>query len=144
MFKKILVPTDGSELSNKAVQAAIGFARDTGATIIGLTVVDPYPYSGLAEYRPESYNDYHNRMLKEAETRLETLAKNAKAAEVAVETVTQENAQPWEGIIRTAQEKGCDLIVMASHGRRGVQALLLGSETQKVLTQSKIPVLVYR
>ncbi|MFN3565878.1 MAG: universal stress protein [Burkholderiaceae bacterium] len=144
MFKKILVPTDGTELSAKAISGAVEVARQLGAQIVGVTVVEPYSYASLSEYRPESFEDYEARMEQVARQRLEKLENVAKAANVAVETVIARSFSPYEAIIETAKERGCDTIFMASHGRRGLNAVLLGSETQKVLTHSTIPVMVYR
>jgi nucleotide-binding universal stress UspA family protein len=144
VFKKILVPTDGTELSAKAIDGAVQMARQLGAQVIGVTVMEPYSYSSLSEYRPESFEDYEARMEKVAKERLEKLESVAKAANVAVETVVAKSFSPYEAIIETAKQRGCDVIFMASHGRRGLNAVLLGSETQKVLTHSNIPVMVYR
>lgn len=144
MFKKILVPTDGTDLSAKAINGAVEVARQLGARIVGVTVIEPYSYSSLSEYRPESFEDYEARMEQVARQRLEKLESVAKAANVPVETVIARSFSPYEAIIETAKERGCDAIFMASHGRRGLNAVLLGSETQKVLTHSTIPVMVYR
>jgi nucleotide-binding universal stress UspA family protein len=144
MFKKILLPTDGSELSGKAVAGAIDFASKLGASLVGMTVVEPYSYASLSEYRPESFEDYEARMEQVAEGRLAALRSAAQAASVATEAVTVKSFSPHEAIIETAKKHGCDVIFMASHGRRGLNAVLLGSETQKVLTHSTIPVMVYR
>jgi nucleotide-binding universal stress UspA family protein len=144
VFKKILVPTDGTELSAKAIDGAVKMARQLGAQVVGVTVVEPYSYASLSEYRPESFEDYEARMEKVAKDRLEKLENVAKAANVPVETVVAKSFSPYEAIIETAKERGCDAIFMASHGRRGLNAVLLGSETQKVLTHSNIPVMVFR
>jgi nucleotide-binding universal stress UspA family protein len=144
MFKTILAPTDGSDFSGQAVQAAIALAKAQGAKLILLTVVNPEPYAGVADYQPDAYNAFHNRAMSAADDRLQTALQAAQAAGVTCEALMQEDAQVWQGIVSTAEQRGCDLIVMASHGRRGVQAVLVGSETQKVLTHSKTPVLVYR
>lgn len=144
MFKRILLPTDGSELSSRAIAGAIDMAKKLGAKIVGVTVVEPYSYSSLSEYRPESYEDYEARMNKVAQDRLDGLAAAGKAAGVEVETKIVRSFSPYEAIIETAKKNECDAIFMASHGRRGLSAVLLGSETQKVLTHSTIPVLVYR
>jgi nucleotide-binding universal stress UspA family protein len=144
VFRKILVPTDGTELSAKAINGAVEVARQLGAQVVGVTVIEPYSYSSLSEYRPESFEDYEARMEKVARQRLEKLESVAKAANVPVETVIARSFSPYEAIIETAKERGCDAIFMASHGRRGLNAVLLGSETQKVLTHSTIPVMVYR
>jgi nucleotide-binding universal stress UspA family protein len=144
MFKKILLPTDGSELSDKAIAGAMQMAAKLGARIVGLTVVEPYSYSSLSEYRPESFDDYEARMNEAAAERLAKVKSAAAAAGVAIETTTVKSFSPYEAIIETASKNGCDVIFMASHGRRGLNALLLGSETQKVLTHSTVPVMVYR
>ena len=144
MFKRILVPTDGSDLSNKAIEAAVDLARTLKASLVGMTTLEPYSYSNLSEYRPETLDDYEARMEQAGAERLGKIANAAAAAGVPVETVTAKSFSPYEAIIDTAKAQGCDLIVMASHGRRGLNAVLLGSETQKVLTHSAIPVMVYR
>ncbi len=144
MFKKILVPTDGSDLSSKAIAGAVEFAAKLGAQIVGMTVVEPYSYSSLSEYRPESFEDYDARMLAAAQERLGKLQAAARGAGVAVQTEVAKSFSPYEAIIDTAGKAGCDVIFMASHGRRGLNAVLLGSETQKVLTHSTVPVMVYR
>lgn len=144
MFKRILVPTDGSELSNKAIAAAVDLAQTIKATLVGMTTLEPYSYSNLSEYRPETLDDYEARMDQAGAERLGRIADAASRAGVPVETVTVKSFSPYEAIIDTAKDKNCDLIVMASHGRRGAGALLLGSETNRVLTHSAIPVLVWR
>lgn len=149
MYKRILVPTDGSERSVKAVEGAARFARPLGATLVVMTVVEPYSYTNLAEYRPESIEQYDEqqydeRVTAEAEERLEAARKIAVAAGVEVKTVMVKSFSPAEAIIEQAEKNGCDIIFMASHGRKGIAAVLLGSETQKVLTHSHFPVMVYR
>lgn len=144
MFKKILLPTDGTDLSTKAIEGGLEFARALKASVVGLTVIEPYSYSNLSEYRPETLDDYEQRMLKAAAERLGGVADAAARANVPFETVTMKSFSPFEAIIQTARERGCDVIFMASHGRKGLSAVLLGSETQKVLTHSTIPVMVYR
>jgi nucleotide-binding universal stress UspA family protein len=144
MFKRILVPTDGSDLSNKAIIAAVDLAKTLKASLVGMTTLEPYSYSNLSEYRPETLDDYEERMDKAGAERLAAIVQAAAPVGVAVETVAVRSFSPYEAIIDTAKGKGCDLIVMASHGRRGLNAVLLGSETQKVLTHSSIPVMVYR
>ena len=144
MFKKILLPTDGTDLSTKAIDGGLEFARALKAGVVGLTVVEPYSYSNLSEYRPETLDDYEQRTLKVAAERLGKVADAAAKASVPVETVTVKSFSPFEAIIDTAKARGCDVIFMASHGRKGLSAVLLGSETQKVLTHSTIPVMVYR
>jgi nucleotide-binding universal stress UspA family protein len=144
MMSKILVPTDGSELSVKAIRGAVDLAKKLGAKIVGMTAVEPYSYSTMSEYRPESFEAFETRTETIAKERLRQLESIAKAAEVEFETSVSKSFSPYEAIIEAATETGCDAIFMASHGRRGLNAILLGSETQKVLTHSNIPVMVYR
>ena len=144
MFKKILVPTDGSELSDKAVEGAISLAKSLGASIVAVTVSEPYSYSNLSEYRPESIDDYELRMKHLAHERLEKVQAATAVAGVPTEVVQVKSFSPFEAIINAANDHQCDVIFMASHGRKGLAAVLLGSETQKVLTHSTIPVMVYR
>ena len=127
MYKRILVPTDGSERSVKAVEGAARFARPLGATLVVMTVVEPYSYTNLAEYRPESIEQYDERVTAEAEERLEAARKIAVAAGVEVKTVMVKSFSPAEAIIEQAEKNGCDIIFMASHGRKGIAAVLLGS-----------------
>jgi nucleotide-binding universal stress UspA family protein len=145
MFKHILLPTDGSELSADAVQHGIRFAKSIGAKVTGLTVMpQQHTFFYTAKIRKETLDEVSKRFKERAEPFLEVIGKAAREAGVECDLVYERNDSPFESIIRVAGQKECDLILMASHGKRGVQALLLGSETQKVLTYSKIPVLVYR
>lgn len=145
MYTNILIPTDGSVLAEKAVQHGIALAKRIGAKITVLTVLPPFHMvttdTQMIEDTPAQYKV---RMQKHAEKTLGAVADVAQAAGVACETVDVEHEHPYRAIIDTAEAKGCDLIVMASHGRRGISAIVLGSETVKVLTHSKIPVLVHR
>ena len=147
MFKHLLVPTDGSALSQETVLSAVQFAAETGAKITFLYVRPDYPVSYFGEgalvdpTTPESFADMTGKVADEI---LERSAAAAKAKGVASAGRSLVNDLPYEGIIETATTEGCDLIFMASHGRRGLVGLLLGSETQKVLTHSSIPVLVFR
>jgi nucleotide-binding universal stress UspA family protein len=145
MYKDILIPTDGSELAGKAVQHGIAFAKEIGAKITVLTVTVPFHVFTLDPQVVEDVVDqYKKRTQEQAAILLGAVAKAANAAGVACETIQVEHEHPYKAIIDAARSKGCDLIVMASHGRRGVSAIVLGSETVKVLTHSKIPVLVHR
>ena len=145
MYKSILVPTDGTEFCQRAIKQAVSLAKLTGAKIMGVTVTFPLHTATPSVLIPDNLKGIiHDETVKEANAKLAAVESAAKAAGVAVETVRKSNDHPWQGIIEVAQEKGCDLIVMASHGRRGVSAMVLGSETQKVLTHSKVPVLVVR
>ena len=147
MYKHILVPTDGSPLSMKAVREAMRIAEPLKARITALHVLVPFtPPQGMEAmvyHSSYSVRDYERDMAKVSD---KALARTAAAAgpHSKIETLRAVHANPWEAIIKTARARKCDLIVMASHGRRGLQALLLGSETQKVLTHSKTPVLVCR
>jgi nucleotide-binding universal stress UspA family protein len=145
MFKSILLPTDGSQLADRAVAQGIAFAKEIGARIMAVTVVEPFAVFSVrpeqVEYTRATYTEHANQHAREL---LTAVAARAEAAGVACETVQVSHAHPWQGIIDTAQANGCDLIMMASHGRRGAAAIVLGSETVKVLTHSTIPVLVWR
>jgi len=145
MYTNILIPTDGSELAGKAVRHGIALARQVGARAIALTVLPPFHMlttdTQMLEDTPPQYKA---RMREHAEKTLGAVARAASTAGVACETVHIEHEHPYQAIIDTAALKGCDLIVMASHGRHGISAIVLGSETVKVLTHSKIPVLVHR
>jgi len=147
MYKKILVATDGSKLSGKAVAQAIDLARMLGAKLTAFYASPDYPLPVYAEgvaYQPVPRKAYAASCAKEADAILEPIAASAKAAGVEFSAVHAMAAAPWEAILAAARKNKCEAIVMASHGRRGVSALLLGSETQKILTHSKIPVLVVR
>jgi nucleotide-binding universal stress UspA family protein len=145
MHKHILVPTDGSELSEQAVDYGIALAKDANAKVTGITVTAPFHIFvvelGMVTDTPESYK---TRMNTVAAKRLAYVKDAAAAAGVSCEVMHTHHEQPYQAIIDTATNRGCDLIVMASHGRRGVSAVVLGSETVKVLTHSTSPVLVYR
>jgi nucleotide-binding universal stress UspA family protein len=145
MFKHILVPTDGSDLSRKAVLYGVQLAKESGAKVTGLTVAQPYGAGTMDTVLiPVSLEDYEEQSRILSEKAIEQVKMAAQAAGVPCETVREVHDQPYRAIIDAAHALGCDLIVMASHGRRGISALLLGSETAKVLTHSTIPVLVYR
>ena len=148
MYKHILVPTDGSALSRKAVRAASDLAHRIGARVTALHVIPRYmpPVADEAAvvYAVYSPAQYRQETEAEAKKMLERARADARARKVACDTAFVTSDQPWEAIVKAARSKKCDLIVMASHGRRGLSGLLLGSETTKVLTHSKTPVLVCR
>ena len=145
MFKHILIPTDGSDLSLKAVLYGVKLAKSCGAKVTGLTVAVPYRVVAVdAVLIPLDEADYEERSRSASDKALEQVKIAADAAGVTCETVREVHDQPYRAIIDAAEALNCDLIVMASHGRRGISALLLGSETAKVLTHSTVPVLVYR
>jgi len=149
MYKHILVPTDGSALSDKAVEAAIKLASLLGARITAFHAMEPYPLqgayaaeaSGVAELQPEIFAQRSEEYAKRV---LDAFKQAAAAANVECATGHATARSPSQAIVEKARAEKCDLIVMASHGRRGLEGFLLGSETQKVLTHSEIPVLVYR
>jgi nucleotide-binding universal stress UspA family protein len=145
MFKHILIPTDGSDLSRKAILYGVQLAKESGAKVTGLTVTEPYQPAGMdTVFIPMDEGDYEEQSRVLSEKAVEQVKIAAQAAGVPCETIREIHDQPHRAIIDAAHALGCDLIVMASHGRRGISALLLGSETVKVLTHSTIPVLVYR
>ncbi|MCX8018161.1 MAG: universal stress protein [Rhodocyclaceae bacterium] len=147
MFKHILVPTDGSPLSSAAVTHAVEFAREAGARITFFYAKPEYPVAFYGEgalidpTTPEKFAAMADQQAREI---LAACEQTAQAAGVAHDSLSVTSDIPYEAIIEAAHQAGCDLIFMASHGRRGISGLLLGSETQKVLTHSTIPVLVYR
>ena len=145
MYKHILIPTDGSELSTKAVAQGIRFAKSIGASVTALTVSPNFHTFSL---QPGSVSDtpdsYQSDCEAHARTVLGPIEDAARSAGIAFEAAHVYSDHPHEAIIQSAKRKDCDLIFMASHGRRGISALLLGSETAKVLTHTKIPVLVCR
>ena len=145
MFRHILLPTDGSELSSAAIREGIRFAKSIGAKVTGLCVMPmQIPFFYQKRMPKEALEESYQRLRKMAETYLSVVAKAAVEAGVAYDLVCENSDFPYEAIIRVAEQRGCNLIMMASHGRRGVRAILIGSEVQKVLTHSTIPVLVYR
>lgn len=145
MYKHILVPTDGSALSNTAVEKALAFAKETGAKATVLTVVEPFHIvSADPEQLSGTREEYERHAEQLALGYLNDAKRRAESLGVPCDIVRRTSHHPYEAIIDTAAEKGCDLVAMASHGRRGVSAIVLGSETVKVLTHSTVPVLVYR
>ena len=145
MYTNIMIPTDGSELAGKAVRHGIALAKRIGAKATVLTVLPPFhTFTTDTRMIEDTPAQYKARMQKHAEKALGAVADAAQAAGVTCETVQVEHEHPYRAIIDVAETRGCDLIVMASHGRHGVSALVLGSETVKVLTHCKIPVLVHR
>ena len=144
MYKRILFPTDGSEITLKALQSAIALAKLTGAEIYVLSVKEPFPYSAISEMQPVPPQEFYDAQERIASGRVQAAADAARAAGLTCQAHTVEAIHPWEAILDHAKNQGCDLIVMASHGRRGVTALLLGSETSRVLTHTALPVLVVR
>ena len=146
MFKNILIPTDGSERSQSAMQVGIELAKLHQARITGVHVIPDYHL--LIAYEGAFDPVTEERIEEEAKTRAETylayVRKSAQDAGVPCETVCETSDHPYDAILKTANNRKCDLIVMTSHGRKGLAAMLLGSETRKVLTHGRIPVLVVR
>lgn len=144
MYRNILVPTDGSEITKHAVDTAIQLAKTVGAKLTVISAKEPFPYSAISEMQPVPPQEFFDAQERIASSRIKLATEAAQAAGVAYDAFSVEALHPWEAITDTAKTQGCDLIVMASHGRRGVSALLLGSETQKVLTHCSVPVLVVK
>jgi nucleotide-binding universal stress UspA family protein len=145
MFKHLLIPTDGSASSDAAIRHALAMAKETAARVTVLHVVPPFHVLAYGiEMIEETRESYETEAKEKARRILQAVENEAAELGVPVHSEMALEDHPYEAIIRIASERGCDLIVMASHGRRGVQALLLGSETQKVLTHTRLPVLVLR
>jgi nucleotide-binding universal stress UspA family protein len=147
MYKHILIPTDGSRLSSRAVKQGVAIARAMGARVSGLFVAPaptPLLFKGLLPVRHLQPDEHAALTAKAAERYLGEIEAAAQAAGVPCDCVTIEGEFPAEAIVKFAAKRRCDLIVMASHGRRGISGILLGSETQKVLVLAKAPVLVCR
>lgn len=145
MYKNILISTDGSELAGRAVKHGANLAKSLGAKVLVLTVTTPYHIFTMETKMVENTPaEYTKAAQADAANLLASAGETVKAAGVACDTVQVEHEHVYQAIIDAAKAKGCDLIVMASHGRRGISAIVLGSETVKVLTHSRIPVLVHR
>ncbi len=144
MYQRILVPTDGSDITAKAVTTAVAMAKLCGATLTTLCVKEPFPYSAISEMQPVPPQEFYDAQERIAAARVQVVLDAAAAAGVACDGATVEALHPWEAILDAAKQKNCDLVVMASHGRRGKAALLIGSETSRVLTHSPLPVLVVK
>ncbi|HEY8024937.1 MAG TPA: universal stress protein [Burkholderiaceae bacterium] len=145
MFKHILIPTDGSKRSLAAIHAGMEMAKERGARVTGIYVI---PEFHVISYQAEMLDDSRAQFVAENEERAKKylceIEEVAKEKNVAYDAVSVTSDHPYEEIIKAAKAKECDLIVMASHGRKGLRGILLGSETHKVLSHSDIPVLVYR
>lgn len=147
MFKNILVPIDGSDLSKKAMKKAVALAKSTGARITGFHVTPEYKFNYYSEYIPSNYVPIEEMEAHAKKIALGYLAVLQKACDTAAVkcAVSYETSDfPADAIIKAAEKNKCDLIAMASHGRTGLAKLMLGSETQKVLAQASVPVLVLR
>jgi nucleotide-binding universal stress UspA family protein len=145
MFKHVLLPTDGSKLSEDAIRIGVQLAKTVNAKVTGIYVM---PEFHVFTYKTEMVEDTKEEFAKDSKAHaaqyLNVIETAAKAAGVTCDIASTTHDHPYRAIIEAAKRRGCDLIVMASHGRKGVQGVLLGSETQKVLTHSDIPVLVCR
>lgn len=148
MYTNILVATDGSKLADKAVKTALGLGKALGAKVVAFYAYPEYtsPAYGEGMFVGQYMNkgEFKKRHLEMADKLISEVAAKANSAGVGFDSLVAEDNAPYEAIIKAATKKKCDLIVMASHGRRGLAGVLLGSETQKVLTHSKVPVLVVR
>ena len=149
MFKHLLIPTDGSPLALKGVKAGVRLAKALGAKVSGVYVIAPYVPPVLPEgaviYVPSADpREYKKAMDAHAEKALAVIEREASAAGVRCETRAVSDPQPWQGILKAARARKCDAIVIASHGRGGLGGLILGSQTARVLSHSKIPVVVVR
>ncbi|MBR1150876.1 universal stress protein [Bradyrhizobium sp. JYMT SZCCT0428] len=140
MYRHILIPTDGSDLAQRGVAHGLALAKSLGAKVSVIFVVEPF--SEMTGRFQEAVARYAELRKEQAASTLDGAAKSAREAGVSCETIQVENGQPYQAIIAAAEDKGCDLIVMSSHGRSGLSMLLIGSVTSKVLTQAKTPVLV--
>jgi nucleotide-binding universal stress UspA family protein len=144
MFKKILVPTDGSSQAALAASTAAQLAKSQGAQIVGVYVIDPFPYIGIGDASAVGLQAYLTEAKAAAGQALDAVGKVCAAEGVAFAGDTIERNVVYEGILETAAAEGCDLVVMGSHGRQGIKALILGSVAQKVLTHAKVPVLIVK
>ena len=146
MYKNILIATDGSELAHKAVDHGLGLAKSVGAKVTAVVVEAPFNVFTVPASRTRNISEefaHHADAIKQHATKvLSEVADAAKQAGLSCDTVQVEDEQPYAAIIKAAEDNGCDAIVMASHGRSGIAAVLLGSVTNKVLTHTAIPVVV--
>jgi nucleotide-binding universal stress UspA family protein len=147
MFQRILIPTDGSTVARKAIEAAIEFAKEAGASVVGyyaVETIEQLHYADGRSGRPLTVKALEKDLKEQGQQYLAEIGNAARAAGVACETMMTSPTTPYQGIIDAARKKKCDVIFIASHGRGKLASLLLGSVTQKVLAHSTIPVLVYR
>lgn len=146
MFKNILIPTDGSEQSQRAVRTGVELAKIHKARVTGIHVIPDYhlliAYEGA--FDPITEERIEEEARARAESYLAFIRKTAEEAGVPCDTVCETSDHPYDAILKTAEARNCDLILMTSHGRKGLAAVLLGSETRKVLTHTRVPVLVVR
>ena len=147
MFKHILIPTDGSPVSAKAVKAGLALAKESGAKVTGYYAVEEVPAHLYGEgyvTDKQMVAEFEKRHTAAARKHVAAVAREAHKAGVPFESLVQSARTPYEGIVEAAQKRNCDLVLMASHGRRGIARFTLGSVTDKVIQLSRVPVLVYR
>jgi nucleotide-binding universal stress UspA family protein len=144
VFKKILVPTDGSDLATGAAERAVSLAKLTGASLTIVFVHDVYPYSGIGQTNTANLQAYMAAGQAEGLRAVDRIGDLAKAQGVAMSTLVVESDQVASGIVEAAQTAGADLIAMGSHGRSGLAKLMLGSVAAKVLVESQVPVLIFK
>ncbi len=144
MTSRLLIATDGSPRSKRAIAVAVGLAKRLGVALVGCTAVPPYPYYGLGEVLPDSEGQYRAAASAAATERLTEIERAASDAGVPCTTIIQEQQHPHLALLQAAREYDCELIVMASRGRSEVSALVIGSETQKLLALADRPVLIVR
>lgn len=144
MFKHILIPTDGSEIAQRAIPVALEQAKLQGARITAVSVVDLYPYIGAIEVMPTGIEGWQEAIRGQADAAVQAVADAARAAGIECDTAVQEDTLAWRGTLTVAERQKADLIIMSSHGRGGISSALLGSQTARVLSHSKIPVLVIK
>lgn len=144
MFKHILVPVDGSRTSQAAVAKALGLAKAFGSKVSAIYVIDPYPFSGVGSDFAYGQTEYLTAANAEANAAIKYAKESLIDGGVPVETHVVEGHNTWRGIVSTAESLNADLIVMGSHGRSGIEKLVLGSVAQAVLTHTKLPVLIAR
>lgn len=145
MFKSILVPTDGSSAAESAFTAAVDAAKINNGRVIGISVARPYTHPLLTE--GSSISDYsrayEDDMRRQAQSHVQKLADLAKAKDVPCETLTPQSLDASDEILKAVRQYGCDVVFMGSHGRRGLSRLLMGSEAQRVLAESPVPVMIF-
>lgn len=147
MFKRILIPTDGSPVAAKAIKAGVALAKEMGASVTGYYAIEPPPTHVYGEgylANRQLVAELERRARDVAQRSVDEVSDAAKAVGVPCDTVVDKAVVPYKGIIQAAEERKCDAVFMASHGHRGLTGLLIGSVTQQVLTHSTIPVLVFR
>ena len=144
MFKHILVPVDGSPTSLAAIDKAIGLAKSYGSAVTAIYVIDPYPFTGVGADFAYGQDQYLSAAKAEADTAIGAVSERLTAAGIPADTRIIEAHAVWRGILEASEAVGADLVVMGSHGRRGLEKLVLGSVTQSVLSHTKLTTLVVR